>query len=122
MGAAVSGAGRRGLGGQTWTWDNAIASPAARKSRGCAEQKGVADTMIEARERPHALEKESVMALSLRRANRVFAKAFDAETCSVPQLRKAHPCERHAGAWVLDHGARPTPRGGGHPHLGACWG
>jgi hypothetical protein len=26
------------------------------------------------------------MALSLRRANRIFAKAFDAETCSVPQL------------------------------------
>jgi len=51
------------------------------------------------------------MALSLPRANRIFAKAFDAETCYVPQLRKVHHGESSQAVWVIDYRGQLGRRG-----------
>ena len=50
------------------------------------------------------------MPLSLTRANRIFAKAFDAETCYVPQLRKVHHGESPHVVWVVDYRGQQARR------------
>lgn len=67
------------------------------------------------------------MALSLHRANRILAKAFDAETCYVPQLRKVPQGASPQAVWVMEYRGQQGRRGWATLHramagvLDACW-
>jgi hypothetical protein len=58
---------------------------------------------------------------------RIFTKAFDAETCYVPQLRKVHQGESPHAVWVLDYRGQQARRGWDTLNMAiaavleACW-